>query len=470
MKQLLLLFFILITAGALAQSQTIDFGDLKRNTQRYADITIKNFAEQTVHLVKIEHSPEIVYRVNQDHIRPDSSFTIRVQVNPDTTGTFNHVLRVYLSDSELPIELRVIGNVLDVPNYRNLLEQKCPDFETEEEKEKRTEFTVVSVDAETQEVLSKSTMTIIQNGKISESWVTGSTGSLRRNNLPPGFLYFVVSHAGYETQETGVFVTPEIETVYIPLKRDPQPVRVKWQPEEEQEEPPLAENAEQVAQEDLKKVLSEQISEEREPTGPADLSSLPPSQFDTLLFKPVNVVFVLDMSSSMKMGEKMNLLKYSLNELVGHLRAVDRISFVTYSEGARVYMKSTPCSEKEIIGAKIDALAAEGQSSNTKGIKLGYKELAQHIQPDKANMVIVITDGAFNKYTNDYQNIIRKYADQNVVFSVVGIQCRSTDEQNMKEAAAYGNGRYVPVRKLADAQENLLQEIRLASFKGNKGI
>ena len=86
--------------------------------------------------------------------------------------------------------------------------------------------------------------------------------------------------------------------------------------------------------------------------------------------------------------------------------------------------------------------------------------------PENTNMVIVITDGAFNKYSDDYQDIIRKYADQNVVFSVVGVQCRSTDEQNMKEAAAYGNGRYVPVRKLADAH-GLLQEIRLAFFKGN---
>lgn len=466
MKQRLLLFFIVLSGIVAAQSQTVDFGDLKRSTQRYADITIRNFAEKTVHLTKIEHSPELVYRVNQDYIRPDSTFTIRVQVNPDTTGAFNHVLRVYLSDSELPIELRVVGNVLDVPNYRNLLEQKCPEFETEEEKEKRTEFTVVSVDAETQEVITKSTMTIIQNGKVSESWVTGSTGSLHKS-LPPGFLYFVVSHPGYETQETGVFVTPEVETVYIPLKRDPQPVRVKWQPEEEVEAPQLTEHAEKVPEDQLEKTLSEQINEEREPAGPVELGSLPPLQFDTLLFRPVNIVFVLDMSSSMKMGEKMNLLKYALNELVGHLRDVDRISFVTYAEGARVYLKSTPCSEKELIGTKIDALSADGQSSSTKGIKLGYKELAQNMHPEQTNMVIVITDGAFNKYSNDYQDIIRKYADQNVVFSVVGIQCRSTDEQNMKEAAVYGNGRYVPVRKLVDAQNNLLQEIRLASFRGN---
>ena len=62
----------------------------------------------------------------------------------------------------------------------------------------------------------------------------------------------------------------------------------------------------------------------------------------------------------------------------------------------------------------------------------------------------------------------QKYAKNGVVFSVVGIQTRERDAKLMEEAAHFGNGRYVPIQKLTDAHSNLMQEIRIASFKGLK--
>jgi Ca-activated chloride channel homolog len=464
------LFLLLLTGPAFAQqSQTIYFGELKQKTQRYADVRIRNTAEYSVHIVRIEHSPEIVYRVDKDYINPDSSFTLRIQVNPDTTGSFDHVIRVFLSDSEIPVEMRVTGNVKAIPDYSDLLQQKCPEFAMPREerttKPLQTEFTVTSIDAETKEVIMKSTVTIISNGEVTESWKTGTLGSIRKK-APPGFLYFVVGHEGYETTETGVYITPDIETVYIPLKRSIVYNPYKFQePKDTVEiEPQLAHR---ISHDEFEKSLQNEIK--RDSLLFADLPELkdiPADAFDTSLFKPVNVVFVLDISSSMKMGEKMNLLKYSLNQLTEQLRDQDRISFVTYAEGAQVYMKPTSGANRELIRSKIAALEADGMSSNTKGIKLGYKELSKQMADGEANMVIIITDGAFNKYSNDYQQIVQKYAEQQVIFSVVGIHCRTNDEQKMKEAAAYGNGRYIAINKLSDAQYKLLQEIRIAAYRG----
>lgn len=456
MKQLLPLLFLLIAGKSLfAQSQTVDFGQLERHTQRYADVTIRNHSEQSVYLVKIEHSPQIVYRVNKEYINPDSTFTIRIQINPDTIGKFDHLLRIYLSGDELPIELRVTGEVKEVPDYSDLLQQKCPEF-TPEETSKNTEFTIMSVDAVTGEAIPKSTVTIINNGEISESWITGSLGTLRRN-VSPGFLYFVVSHDGYETTETGVFITPEIETVFIPLKKN-----TSYTPEKETERP-LTEEPVKIPEEQLEETLIDQITDAET----IDSTETHDNWLDTNHYKPVNVVFVLDISSSMKLGEKMNLMKYALNQLTRNLRPQDRICFVTYAEKASVYLKPTSCMNKELILTKIAELEPEGSSSTTRGIKVGYRELLQHMQPGEANLVIVITDGAFNKYSDDYQKIVKRYASQNIVFSVVGIQCRSTDEKKMKEAAAFGKGSYVTIDKLSDAQVKLLQEIRQAAFVGN---
>lgn len=448
------LFCCLITIG-WSQADTIDFGNIERSTKRYADITIRNTSEGGMYIKSVEHSPQIVYRLDKEYIQSDSLFTIRLQVNPDTTGRFKYVMRVALSTSEPPVSLVVIGNVLQMPNYKNVVEQKPPEFE-ENSFTKETEFKIVSVDAITRDPIPGSTVTIIRNGTATESWVTGSAGSITRRSEPI-FLYLIVSRNGYETTETGVFITPEIETISVPLKReekDPVPPPDR--------ESPLAQNPVRVADEDLDETLSEQL--ETDSTELAEMAELF-ANFDTNDYKTVNVVFVLDLSSSMKLGEKMTLLKYSLNQLVKHMRPQDRIAFVTYSEGASLYMPTTNCANKPDIYSKIADLEASGMSSTTRGIQLGYKTVRKDISPDEANMVVVITDGAFNNNSNDYQSIVRKYAPEGITFSVVGIQCRSNDERKMEEAAVFGNGRYVAIDKLIDAQLKLLKEIKLASHK-----
>lgn len=450
------LFCCLIITG-WSQSDTIDFGTIQRSTKRYADITIRNTSEQGLYVKTVEHSPQIVYRLNKEYIQSDSLFTIRLQVNPDTTGQFKYVMRVALSTDEPPISLVVIGNVLQIPNYKNVIEQKCPEFEGDQFT-KETEFKIISVDAVTRDPIPGSTVTIIRNGTVTESWVTGSAGSITRRS-EPNFLYLIVSRNGYETTETGVFITPEIETISVPLKReekDPVP-----SPDRERE---LAQNPVRVADEELEKTLSEQL--EADSAELAEMAELF-ANFDTNSYKTVNVVFVLDLSSSMKLGEKMTLLKFSLNQLVKHMRPQDRIAFVTYSEGADLYMPTTNCANKPEIYGKIADLEASGMSSTTRGIKLGYKTVLKDISPDEANMVVVVTDGAFNSNSNDYQAIVRKYAPEGIIFSVVGIQCRSNDERKMEEAAAFGNGRYVAIDKLTDAQVNLFKEIRIAALKAN---
>ena len=49
--------------------------------------------------------------------------------------------------------------------------------------------------------------------------------------------------------------------------------------------------------------------------------------------------------------------------------------------------------------------------------------------------------------------------------SVVGIKIKDVDKVKMEESASLGGGRLVPIMKLADAQNNLKQEIRFSAFK-----
>lgn len=457
-RYLFLLLFLFPVLKLQAQNDTIDFGEITRDTKRYVDITVRNTSELTYWVKQIEHSPQIVYRLDKEYINPDSLFTIRVQINPDTTGHFKYVMRVALSNDEPPISLVITGDVKQMPNYKNISSRQCPQFGKEDEKQ-HSEITIMAVDALTREPIPGSTITIIRDGSITESWRAGVKGSVTRD-LSEEFLYFILSHDGYETTETGINIKPEMATISIPLKKlekDP----VEFMKEERERVDP-----ERIADVDLEKTLNEQLGVDS-----ADLAEMKAlyAEFDTTQYMTVNIVFVIDLSSSMKLDEKMTLTKYALHQLVSHLRPEDRIAFVTYDQDARIYMAPTYCSDKSFINTRISNLEPEGDGSGTRGIKLGYKVVQRDLSRDEANMVVVITDGAFSSGSDGYKNIVSKYAkEQGIVFSVVGIQSRSNDEKHMIAAAALGNGRYVPIKKLADAQMNLMKEIRAVALRENR--
>lgn len=446
----------------------LEYGAIDSKSKRYIDLNIGNPTEEKIYILRVEHSPEVTYRLTADLIEPLSTTQLRIQVNPSKKGNFNYVLKLFMSDQANPIIYRLVGTVTeDLPDDNYLT--KCPDFNAVPAGPNvPSELTIITIDKATKELLSKSTVSIIHNGQPSGTWITGRLGKFTEK-LPPGFFYFLVSREGYLTKEAGIYVGPEISEITIPLSKNPAydpPVPTKEpvpEPEEIAQQLPPNE-----AQQKLNEQMANEIIDTTTQKVMPELVSIPSENFDASYFRDVNVVFVLDISSSMKMGEKMDLMKYSLNQLVSKLRPQDKMGLVTYASTAEVFLAPTSGDHKEDLQKSISNLRPIGMTAGGKGIKMGYKEVMKNYDPNKTNMVIVITDGAFNKDSEDYQKTVQKYAKNGVVFSVVGIQTRERDAKLMEEAAHFGNGRFVPIQKLADAHSNLMQEIRIASFKGLK--
>lgn len=471
MQKILFLFVILASSAAQAQTvfstQNLDLGELYAGSERFGDILVTNKGKQKAYILRVEKPADVVYLASSDVLLPDSSFSFRLQVNPSKKGAFTYDVKVYTSDNMNPVNIRISGTVKELTENTMAGMMSCPDFGSEPSRVQTTELTIITVDENTRQPLAKSTVTIIRNGTPAGAWITGKKGSFQQESIP-GYFYFFASHDGYFPKEAGVYVGPKIREITIPLKMNPAicaPVPTPNQhPEPVPDEPQelTAETAEILIDQQLVSQQSDSVIKQIVPA----LAELPPNSFESEHFKPVNVVFVLDVSSSMKLGEKMDLMKYSLNQLVDEMRPEDHISLVTYSDGASVLLAPTACTQQEAIKAKVAELKPHGMTAGGKGIKLGYKQALQQLSSDKANLVIIITDGAFNKSSDDYQKTVRKYAKKGIIFSVVGIQNRPNDQRAMEEAAEFGKGRYIPINKLSDAQYNLLQEIRIASFRG----
>ncbi len=482
MKQLILFLSIFTALSSFGQvsfnTTSHDFGDLEPYSARYVDIKLSNVGQKQEWLLTVKKTVEVTYIVSKSIIERDSSIIIRLHVNPPKKGRFVYTVEVFTSDRAEATKIKLTGNMSELPQDGSNMFTQCPNFSDRPGGGNPNGFdlTVVTIDKESKEPLSKSNVTLLQNGEA--VWVksTDKKGKIVKS-ATLGLSYFYASHEGYYPAELGAYINFKRNYIVVELDRDPKfdvpeeivvvdpPIDIAVvDPPEEIEiiiEIDKPKEVETHLEEELAKIEETSISTET----PPEFNQLDPEDFDVSNFKPINVVFVLDVSSSMSQADKMELMKYSLYQLTDMLRPQDQIGIVTYSSNATVLLKSTSGEEKEAIKEVVRKLRPGGFTSGGAGIKAGYKLADKAFLADGVNHVIIITDGAFNRNSDDYKKSVKKYKKKGINFSVVGIQNKEKDEVEMREAADLGGGNYIPIFKLADAQHNLKQEIRALAFK-----
>lgn len=458
------LIVFVVPAQMTFNSLKHNFGDLQSYDNRFVDITITNQGSKDGYILSVRKPSEVVYIQSRALIQKDSSLTLRFQVNPHEKGKFSYSVDIFTSDRGEAHKLILNGNLLEMEtNNRNSM-TACPDFNSHPIGRKPNQFdlTVITIDAETREELDKSKVSMIQDG--SAVWIdqTDKAGRIKKQGTI-GLAYFYVRREGYLPAEKGAFVNNDRNRVVIELQRNfasvvavPEPEIVQQTPEEpeieievEGEHTPIVTEITQPIPE-LETVVS--------------LEELDEDNFDISHFAPVNVVFVLDISSSMNQGDKMELMKYSLNQLSEMIRLQDKISIVTYASRAQVLLSPTSGQDKEAVREQVRGLKPSGMTAGGDGIRLGFEQAEQGFIPGGVNHVFVITDGAFNHNNYDYKKLIKKYAKKNIQMSVVGVLNDSKAEISMREVAQLGQGEYIPVFKLLDAQKNIRQTVRKLAF------
>lgn len=467
MRIFLFLFLSIISFNVISQvtfeKTKHDFGDLEAYDDRFVDIVLTNKGQNKEYVLSVKKPFEVNYIVTGKFMDKDSSVVLRFQVNAKAKGRFSYDVEVFVSDRNEPVIVKLSGNMKEIPQSDMSAFTACPDFSTRPSaRSQNFDLTVVTIDKESRAEIPGTNVTLLQNG--SPLWVksTDKNGKIKED-ATLGFSYFYAKHERYKPAELGAYINFQRNYFVIELEMDPSyclppPATTPVPPNDvvvvETEKP-------------IEIVLEEQLVNEvvLPKEAPVELTSLDPNNFSEVHFNPVNVVFVLDVSSSMQQGEKFELMKYSLFQLTNMLRLGDKMGIVTYATDTRVLLAPTDGSQKDAIRKEVENLKAAGLTAGGQGIKLGYKQALKGYLNEGVNQVIVITDGAFNRNSNDYIKIVKKYKKKGIGLSVVGINIKEPDRIKMTEAAELGGGRLVPIMKLADAQNNLKQEIRFIAFK-----
>jgi Ca-activated chloride channel family protein len=153
-----------------------------------------------------------------------------------------------------------------------------------------------------------------------------------------------------------------------------------------------------------------------------------------------NMVFLLDVSGSMKDPNKLPLLKKAILLLVKMLREEDELSIVVYSGTARVVLPPISCKKEARIKQVIEKLISEGNTDANAGIKLAYKTANDNYIRGGNNRIILATDGEF-PVSKDLYDLVQKNAEEDIYLSVFYFGTNTTSE-NLSKLSADGKGNF----------------------------
>lgn len=177
---------------------------------------------------------------------------------------------------------------------------------------------------------------------------------------------------------------------------------------------------------------------------------------------PGNFVFLIDVSGSMDMPNRLPLLKEAFQLFVKNLRSVDKVSIVTYGGTVGVWLEPTPGSEHEKINRSIEVLNAAGDTPGESAILAAYKVAKAAFIPGGNNRVILATDGDFNVGQTSEKaldELITRERQTGIYLTCLGVGMGNLKDSKLQTLAKRGNGNYAYIDNLQEAEKVLVQEL-----------
>jgi hypothetical protein len=187
-----------------------------------------------------------------------------------------------------------------------------------------------------------------------------------------------------------------------------------------------------------------------------------PEGLSILEYKPNNILFLVDVSNSMKDSLKLPLMKTALHILINAMRDIDKITFVTYADSLKIIQQGVTGSDKKLLHELVNNLTARGLTKGNKAILASQKIVQQHYIAEGNNQILLATDGKFRFYPDDQKKWSLSQQIKPVTLSTVAFGNDKEAMNNLKEISQIGGGSFVHIKK-STFSEKLLEEIKFRS-------
>jgi Ca-activated chloride channel homolog len=176
---------------------------------------------------------------------------------------------------------------------------------------------------------------------------------------------------------------------------------------------------------------------------------------------PSNLVFLIDVSGSMDLPNRLPLLKSAFGLLVNNLRQIDTVSIVVYGGVNGVWLGPTCGSEKKKILESIAQLEAGGSTPGESGIRAAYRLAKSTFIKGGTNRVILATDGDFNvgeQSEDELNNLINSYRSSNIYLTCLGVGMGNYKDSKLEVLANRGKGNFAYLDNEKEAEKVLMEE------------
>ena len=177
---------------------------------------------------------------------------------------------------------------------------------------------------------------------------------------------------------------------------------------------------------------------------------------------PSNLVFLVDISGSMDMPNRLPLLKSSFKLLVDNLRETDTVSIVVYGSTVGVWLTPTSGKEKDKIRKSIEELYPGGATPGESGIRTAYRVARSQFIRGGNNRVILATDGDFNvgqASETELEKLITQHQESGIYLTCLGVGMGNYKDSKLEVLAKKGNGNFAYLDNEKEGEKVLVKEL-----------
>lgn len=151
---------------------------------------------------------------------------------------------------------------------------------------------------------------------------------------------------------------------------------------------------------------------------------------------PHHLLYLLDVSSSMNVGNKWTQLKEGVNYLIELQRAIDHISLVRFASHADVVLQNIPCDQKTQIAHHIKELKASGSTNFQNGLETARELFTNSLMKNGVNAGVIFSDGEF-PITAKIKELVHTLNQQNIQLHFIYLGPRLKKKKGQAMAKQY---------------------------------
>ncbi|MCC7299277.1 MAG: VWA domain-containing protein [Bacteroidia bacterium] len=443
------------------EDQSWNFGEVAFWNNDTAWFTVRNVTDKNLVFLPTYYNEDLQIFFSNRAASPNESITIGIVYYTQIKGKFNVEVPLYINLRGEPIHFHLKGTI---KSFDPMAQLRCPIVNGGTDENQIAKVVTVEVrDLETDQLLLPDELGV--KARNNQRVKIEKDDSVFRMSVLPGAYRVSCIKAGYHEYFAAINLEPyQLKyVVYLETNEEVPMVDVI-----EEEEPALIEYipiADDTNKVDIVEVKGDaHIHEEirnKDTTSTAETTGLSSNEY-----KFNNVIVIVDVSSSMNRGGKLDGLKTSFGYMVDALRPEDRICIISMASQAVVVQEPVGVYQPDSLKARMANMKASGGTNGGAAIQLAYQLATQNFMADGNNQVIIATDGVFYGGTltrKQMEELIGKGNANNIHLSTVAFGSDPKALLFLSHLAEIGGGNAIQIANPADSQTQLLEMIKSQS-------